>query len=149
MCISITWSVLSVYLLSDLCFCCPIWFVFSGLSYKPPRQEVTYLGWGIIYASQNAKICHVWEVFFLPYLDSGVKGVKKVSVERNGPNEMPLVKTESCVWFLTGLCDSKKLSSSRWRAFSFTEKVALLLSATPNWHIMLNKEWNKKERHEN
>lgn len=62
---------------------------------------------------------------------------------------MPLVKTESCVWFLTGLCDSKKLSSSRWRAFSFTEKVALLLSATPNWHIMLNKRGTERERYKN
>lgn len=52
------------------------------------------------------------------------------------PNDRPL-DTE-VLWgsFLTGLWDSKKLSSSRCRAFSMGN-VALLLSDMPYWHIIL------------
>lgn len=71
------------------------------------------------------------------------------------PKDRPLDTDVLCGSFLTGLWDSKKLSSSRCRVFSLGN-VALLLSDIPYWYIILwtesnhettkehnpNKKWN-------
>lgn len=59
------------------------------------------------------------------------------------PNDRPLDTDVLCGSFLTGLWDSKKLSSSRCRAFSMGN-VALLLSDMPYWHIILRTQINQK-----
>lgn len=58
------------------------------------------------------------------------------------PKERPLVKSELSGWLRAGLCDSRTLSSRRWRGFS-VGNVALLLSTTLSWHIMLE-NWREK-----